>query len=227
MTPAKAPSPRTRVRRLPRRAEYERERIHAILDAGFVGHLAFVQDGQPYAMPMLYARVDDTLYLHGSRLSRVMNEVGAGIPVCFTATLVDGLVLARSAFHHSVNYRSVVVLGRARFVAEEAEKRAALDALVEHIVPGRTSEARGPSASELKATEVLALSCREASAKARTGPPADAARDYALPVWAGEIPLRLTAGAPIPDERCSVAPPEYVDRLAEATPAGVASEGWR
>ena len=145
MTPAKAPSPRTRVRRLPRRAEYERERIHAILDAGFVGHLAFVQDGQPYAMPMLYARVDDTLYLHGSRLSRVMNEVGAGIPVCFTATLVDGLVLARSAFHHSVNYRSVVVLGRARFVAAEAKKRAAIDALVTHVDPALLNAPPAPT----------------------------------------------------------------------------------
>jgi nitroimidazol reductase NimA-like FMN-containing flavoprotein (pyridoxamine 5'-phosphate oxidase superfamily) len=227
MTPIKAPSPRTRVRRLPRRGDYERERIHAILDAGFVAHLAFVQDDQPYAMPMLYARVDDTLYLHGSRLSRLMTAVGGGLPVCFTATLVDGLVLARSAFHHSVNYRSVVVLGRAVLVAEEAEKRAALEALVEHIVPGRTSEARGPSASELKATEVLALSCREASAKARSGPPVDAAKDYSLPVWAGEIPLGLAAGTPAPDDRCAVALPDYVERLVEATPAGVASAGWR
>ena len=213
MKATKTPSPRTRVRRLPRRGDYERERIHAILDAGFVGHLAFVQDDQPYAMPMLYARVGDTLYLHGSRLSRLMNGVGGGIPVCFTTTLVDGLVLARSAFHHSVNYRSVVVLGRARLVVEEAEKRAALDALVEHIVPGRTSDARGPSASELKGTEVAALDCSEASAKVRTGPPVDAAKDYALPVWAGEIPLEVTVGTPVPDERCSVPMPEYVGRM--------------
>jgi nitroimidazol reductase NimA-like FMN-containing flavoprotein (pyridoxamine 5'-phosphate oxidase superfamily) len=213
---ATAPSPRTRVRRHPRRGTYERELVHAILDAGLVGHLAFVQSGQPYSIPMLYGRLDDVLYLHGSPLSRLIKLAGGGIPVCFTATLVDGLVLARSAFHHSVNYRSVVVLGQARIVEDEVEKRTALDALVEHIVPGRTRDARGPSPEELSATEVLALDCAEASAKVRTGPPIDSRKDRALPVWAGEIPLGLSAAAPVADSYCTVDPPDYVRRLVAA-----------
>lgn len=217
-----APSPRTKVRRLGKRARYDRPAIHAILDAGLVGHLAFVAEEQPYAMPMLFARLDDTLYLHGSRLSRLIKAAGAGIPVCFTVTLVDGLVLARSGFHHSVNYRSVTVLGQARLVREEDEKRRALDAIVEHVIPGRTSEARGPNAGELKATEVIALPIDEASAKARVGGPVDAPEDYALPVWAGEVPLRLTAGSPMPDGRCEVPVPDYVARL---TRPAVALEG--
>lgn len=178
--------------------------------------MAFVDDDQPYAIPMLYARRDRTLYLHGSRLSRLLRSTGGGIPVCFTVTLVDGLVLARSGFHHSVNYRSVVVLGRAEIVEGEAAKRLALDTIVDHIVPGRTSEARGPSAKELAATEVLALELDEASAKLRSGGPVDAPEDYALPVWAGEIPLRLSAGVPVPDERCAVGLPGYLERLVAA-----------
>ena len=211
-----APSPRSKVRRLAGRGRYARETIDAILDAGLVGHLAFVRDDQPFAIPMLYVRAGDTLYLHGSRLSRLLKSAGAGIPVCFTVTLLDGLVLARSAFHHSVNYRSVVVLGRAQPVGDEAEKRAALDALVEHVATGRTRDARRPNAKELAATEVLALGLDEASAKFRTGGPADAPDDYELPVWAGEIPLGLRAGTPVTDPRCSVAPPEYVTRLVSA-----------
>ena len=210
---AEAPSPRTKVRRLGGRGRYDEETVNAILDAGLVGHMAFVQDDQPYAIPMLYARSDRTLYLHGSRLSRLLRGAGGGVRVCFTVTLVDGLVLARSGFHHSVNYRSVVVLGRARPVEGEAGKRLALDTLVEHIVPGRTSEARGPSAKELAATAVLALDLDEASAKLRTGGPVDAAEDYALPVWAGEIPLRVKAGDPVPDDRCAVPLPAYLERL--------------
>jgi nitroimidazol reductase NimA-like FMN-containing flavoprotein (pyridoxamine 5'-phosphate oxidase superfamily) len=218
-----APSSRTKVRRLGKRGRYDRATVDAILDAALVGHLAFVAGDQPYAMPMLFARAGDTLYLHGSRLGRLLKTTGAGIPVCFTVTLVDGLVLARSAFHHSVNYRSVVVLGEARAVREEAEKRRALDAIVEHVVPGRTREARGPNAGELKATEVIALAIDEASAKVRTGGPVDAAEDYGLPVWAGEIPLATVAGAPAPDARCAVAVPAYVGRLTRpaAVPAGV------
>ncbi|MEA2146200.1 MAG: uncharacterized protein QOG59_1787, partial [Solirubrobacteraceae bacterium] len=152
-----APSPRSKVRRLAGRGRYDRDTIDSILDSGLVGHLAFVRDDHPFAIPMLYVRADDTLYLHGSRLSRLLKSAGAGIPVCFTVTLLDGLVLARSAFHHSVNYRSVVVLGRARLVEDEAEKRAALDALVEHVAAGRTRDARRPNPKELAATEVIAL----------------------------------------------------------------------
>jgi nitroimidazol reductase NimA-like FMN-containing flavoprotein (pyridoxamine 5'-phosphate oxidase superfamily) len=211
-----APSSRSKVRRLGGRGRYDRETIDAILDAGLVGHLAFARDDQPYAIPMLYVRAGETLYLHGSRLSRLLTSAGAGIPVCFTVTLLDGLVLARSAFHHSVNYRSVVVLGRARPVREEAEKRSALDALVEHVVTGRTRDARRPNAKELAATEVIALGLQEASAKSRSGGPADAPDDYELPVWAGEIPLGLRAGTPVTDPRCTVAPPDYVTRLLSA-----------
>ena len=213
MSKAKAPSPRTKVRRRGGRGRYDQETIHAILDAGLVGHMAFVKDDQPYAIPMLYARRERTLYLHGSPLSRLIKSTSGGIPVCFTVTLLDGLVLARSAFHHSVNYRSVVVLGQVGVVTDEGEKRMALDTLVEHVAPGRTAEARGPSAEELAATEVLALALEEVSAKARTGPPIDAPDDYALPVWAGEIPLAVSAGGPISDPRCSVGPPGYVQRL--------------
>lgn len=213
-----ASSPRTRVRRLGKRGHYDRATIDAILDAGLIGHLAFAVDGQPYALPMLYARAQDTLYLHGSRLSRLLRTAGTGIPVCFTVTLVDGLVLARSAFHHSINYRSAVLLGRAHPVTSEPEKRAALDAIVEHVVCGRTQEARGPNAGELKATEVIALPIDEASAKVRTGGPVDASEDYALPVWAGEVPLQVVAGTPIADERCEVPVPGYLAALTR--PAG-------
>jgi nitroimidazol reductase NimA-like FMN-containing flavoprotein (pyridoxamine 5'-phosphate oxidase superfamily) len=216
MSKAKAPSPRTKVRRRGGRGRYDQETVHSILDAGLVGHLAFVHDEHPYAMPMLYARHERTLYLHGSPLSRLVKSAADGIPVCFTVTLVDGLVLARSAFHHSVNYRSVVVLGRARALEDEAAKRLALDTLVEHVTPGRTSDARGPSDEELAATEVLALELDEASAKLRRGGPVDAPEDYALPVWAGVIPLHVTAGSPVRDERCQVPLPGYVQRLVAA-----------
>jgi nitroimidazol reductase NimA-like FMN-containing flavoprotein (pyridoxamine 5'-phosphate oxidase superfamily) len=204
------PSARTAVRRRAGRGRYDRAAIDAVLDAGFFGHLALVSEGQPYAIPMLYARDGDVIYLHGSPLSRLLGELVEGVPVCLTVTLIDGLVLARSAFHHSVNYRSVVVLGEARPLRAEAAKRAALDALVEQIVPGRTSEARGPSEQELEATEVAVLPITEASVKVRTGPPVDAPEDYALEVWAGELPLTLTPGAPLTDKRCSTEPPAYV-----------------
>jgi nitroimidazol reductase NimA-like FMN-containing flavoprotein (pyridoxamine 5'-phosphate oxidase superfamily) len=216
MPKVKAPSPRTKVRRRAGRGRYDQKTVHAILDAGLVGHLAFAHDGQPYAIPMLYARRERTLYLHGSPLSRLVNKAGGGIPVCFTVTLLDGLVLARSAFHHSVNYRSVVVLGQARVVEDGAAKRQALDTLVEHVAPGRTSDARGPSVAELRATEVLALELDEASAKVRDTGAVDAPEDYALPVWAGVIPLRVAAGAPVRDERCEAPLPAYVERLVAA-----------
>jgi uncharacterized protein len=196
-----APSERTTVRRLPKRAVYDRAAIHAILDEGLVCHVGFVAGGQPFVIPTTYGRVEDRLYVHGSAASRMIREVAGGIPVCVTVTLLDGLVLARSAFHHSMNYRSVVVLGQAREVVEPAEKAAALTAIVDHVVAGRSAESRGPNESELRATRVLCLSLDEASAKVRTGPPLDDEEDYALPHWAGVIPLRLVPQPPVPEPR--------------------------
>jgi uncharacterized protein len=188
---------RTRVRRLPERAAYDRATVHAILDEGFLCHVGFVADGQPYVIPTGYARVGDTVYLHGSTGSRL--GLRPGMDVCVTVTLVDGLVLARSAFHHSMNYRSVMALGRTRAVRDPEEKEAALRALVEHIVPGRSEEVRGADGRELAATAVLALPLDEVSAKVRTGPPKDDDPDYGLPIWAGVLPLALTPGAPVAD----------------------------
>jgi nitroimidazol reductase NimA-like FMN-containing flavoprotein (pyridoxamine 5'-phosphate oxidase superfamily) len=188
---------RTRVRRLPERAAYDRATVHAILDEGFLCHLGFVVDGQPYVIPTGYARVGDTVFLHGSTGSRL--GLRPGMDVCVTVTLVDGLVLARSAFHHSMNYRSVMAIGRTRPVTDPGEKEVALRALVEHIVPGRSDEVRGGDLRELAATAVLALPLAEVSAKVRTGPPQDDESDYALPIWAGVLPLALTAGEPAPD----------------------------
>ena len=180
---------------------YERERIDAILDEAISCHVGFVNDGQPLVIPMIHARSGDLLYLHGSPASRLLRELGGAIDVCVTATLVDGLVLARSVYKHSLNYRSVVVLGRARKVVEREEKLTALAAIVEHVVPGRSREARPPSDNELAGTEVLAVEIGEASAKVRTGPPKDFDADLALPVWAGVIPLTTVAGKPVSDER--------------------------
>ena len=188
---------RTRVRRLPERAAYDRATVHAILDEGFLCHLGFVVDGQPYVIPTGYARVGDTVFLHGSTGSRL--GLRPGMDVCVTVTLVDGLVLARSAFHHSMNYRSVMAIGRTRPVTDPGEKEAALRALVEHIVPGRSDEVRGGDSRELAATAVLALPLAEVSAKVRTGPPKDDEPDYALPIWARVLPLALTPGEPAPD----------------------------
>jgi uncharacterized protein len=201
---------RVTVRRRAGRGAYDRETIDAILDEGFVGHMAFVADGQPYTVPMLYARGEGELLLHGSPMSRLVRAAASGIPVCFTVTLIDGIVFARSAFHHSVNYRSVVVLGTARAIADREEKHAALRLIVENVAPGRSDDARGPSEKELAATEVLALAIQEVSAKVRSGPPADAAEDYDLPVWAGELPLKLVPGEPLPDGRCAAPEPAYL-----------------
>jgi hypothetical protein len=189
------------VKRLPKRGAYERATIDAILDEALVCHVGFVADGQPYVIPTIHGRRGDRLYVHGSAASRMLNSMSDGIPVCVSVTLVDGLVLARSAFHHSMNYRSVVVLGTAEPVEDEAEKMAALEAIVEHVLPGRWAEARPPNALEMKATLVLRLPIEEASAKLRTGPPIDDEEDYALPIWAGVIPLKLTPSAPIADAR--------------------------
>ena len=197
----------TIVRRHPERADYEREAIDAILDEGLVGHLGFVAGEQPYVIPMLYARAGDTLYLHGAPASRLLGRLAEAAPFCFTITLLDGLVLARSAFHHSLNYRSVVVVGEGRAVTDPVEKLRALEALVEHVLPGRSAEVRGPSEAELKVTEVIALALDHASAKVRTGPPVDSRSDLSLPVWAGELPLGLEVGDPIPDPGCSAPEP--------------------
>jgi uncharacterized protein len=191
------PTERTRVRRLPERAVYDRATVHAILDEGFICHVGFVAGGQPYVIPTGYARVGETLYLHGSTGSRL--GLLPGMDVCVTVTLVDGLVLARSAFHHSMNYRSVMAVGRTRPVADLEEKEAALRAVVEHIVPGRSDEVRGGDRRELSATAVLALPLDEVSAKVRTGPPKDDDPDYDLPIWAGVLPLALTPADPVPD----------------------------
>jgi len=198
---AKPPSSRSAVRRLPERANYERDVIDAILAEGLVCHVGFAVDDQPYVIPMVYGRLDDTLYLHGSSASRLIRTLGGSVPAAVTVTLLDGLVLARSAFHHSMNYRSVVILGTARLVDDAEERLRALRTIVEHVVPGRWDEARKPNAKELAQTFVLALPLDEASAKRRSGPPADDEEDYALDVWAGEVPLPVVPGAPHPDPR--------------------------
>jgi nitroimidazol reductase NimA-like FMN-containing flavoprotein (pyridoxamine 5'-phosphate oxidase superfamily) len=195
------PSDRARVRRAPARADYDRATIDAILDEALVAHVGFAVDGQPYVIPTLHARIGDEVYLHGSAASRMVTLLGAGVPACLTVTLLDGLVLARSAFHHSMNYRSVVVLGRARLVEGADERAAALEAFTERLVPGRWDEVRPPTRQELKGTRVLALALDEASAKVRDGGPVDDEEDYALDAWAGVVPLRLTRGEPAPDPR--------------------------
>jgi nitroimidazol reductase NimA-like FMN-containing flavoprotein (pyridoxamine 5'-phosphate oxidase superfamily) len=195
------PTGRTQVKRLPKRGVYDQAQVHAILDEGFICHVGFVADGQPYVIPTGFARSGGRLYIHGSAASRMLRALGQGAPLCVTVTLVDGLVLARSAFHHSMNYRSVVVLGQARVVDDPEEKTAALARFTDHIVPGRWDEVRQPTEQELKSTTVLALDLDEVSAKIRTGGPIDDEEDYALPVWAGVVPLRIEAGDPVPDTR--------------------------
>lgn len=200
------------MRRLPDRARYDRETIHAILDEGLVCHVGFVDGGQPFVIPSAYARVGDRLVVHGSAASRMVKALASGAPACVTVTLLDGLVLARSGFHHSMNFRSVVVVGTATEVTDPAEKRRALDAIVEHVVPGRVGSVRPPSENELRATRVVALPLDEASAKVRTGPPKDDEADYALAVWAGELPLRLEPLEPVADPRLGpgITPPPEV-----------------
>jgi nitroimidazol reductase NimA-like FMN-containing flavoprotein (pyridoxamine 5'-phosphate oxidase superfamily) len=195
------PTQRTQVKRLPDRGAYDSETVFKILDEGLICHVGFSVDGQPYVIPTGYARVEDTLYIHGSAASRMLRTLAEGVQVCVTVTLLDGLVLARSAFHHSMNYRSVVMLGRATLVSDPAEKIKALEAFTEHIVRGRWNDVRLPTESELKATTVLALPLAEVSAKIRTGPPKDDAEDYGLPIWAGVVPLVITQAAPIADPR--------------------------
>ena len=205
------PTGRTKVRRLPNRSNYDRDVIYDILDEGLVCHVGFAIKEQPYVIPTAYARVGDQLYIHGSPLSRMIRSLSSGIEVCLTVTLLDGLVLARSAFHHSMNYRSVVMLGTATVVLELDQKMAALQAFSEHIVPGRWQEVRQPNLKELEATVVLSLPLIEASAKVRTGHPSDDKEDYLLPVWAGEIPLRMIADSPINDDSLltGIVQPDY------------------
>jgi len=210
-----APSPRTRVKRVHERAAYDRETIDAILDAALVCHLGFERDGQPYVIPTLHARIGDLLYVHGSSASRTVRALEEGIPVCATVTLVDGIVLARSVFEHSMNYRSVVVLGTATAVTDPDEKYAALEAFTERLLPGRWADARPPTRKELKATGVLSLPLDEASAKVRTGGPEDGdTPDADLDVWAGHIPLVVMALPPVPadDLRPGIPLPTYAKR---------------
>jgi uncharacterized protein len=213
-----APSKRTQVNRLPKRGDYSKETIHAILDAGFLCHVGFVVDGQPFVIPTGYGRDGDTLYIHGSAASRMLRNLDKGIDACITVTLLDGIVLARAAFHHSMNYRSVVMLGTATLVEETEAKLEALRIISEQIVPGRWKDARAPNAQEMKATSVLAMPIDEASAKIRKGPPVDDEEDYALDIWAGVVPLTVKAGTPLPDPRLIAAaqsPPEYVLHYGE------------
>jgi uncharacterized protein len=202
---------RTNLKRLPKRGHYDHDTVYRILDEGFICHIGFVVDGQAFVIPTGYARVDDKLYIHGSQASRMLRTLSNGVDACVTVTLVDGLVLARSAFHHSVNYRSVVVFGRAMIIEDREEKLAALFAFSEQVVPGRWNDVRQPTESELKQTTVLCLPLSEVSAKVRTGPPIDDEEDYELPMWAGVIPLKLVAGEPVNDPRLpeGVEVPEY------------------
>jgi hypothetical protein len=203
---------RTNLRRLPNRGVYDRELVYQILDEGFVCHVGFAVKGHPFVIPTGYARVEDRLYIHGSQASRMLRTLTHGIDVCVTVTLLDGLVLARSAFHHSMNYRSVVVFGHASPSDEPEEKLRVLRAFSEHVIPGRWDDVRSPNDQELKATTVLSLPLAEVSAKVRTGPPLDEEQDYELPIWAGVIPLRLTADAPIADPllKPESKPPRYL-----------------
>jgi nitroimidazol reductase NimA-like FMN-containing flavoprotein (pyridoxamine 5'-phosphate oxidase superfamily) len=202
---------RSTVKRLPARGAYDRAIIHQILDAALVCHLGFVVDGQPFVIPTTYVRVGDTIYVHGSPASRMLQTLERGAQACVTVTLVDGLVLARSAFHHSINYRSVVVFGTGVLVSDPEEKLRVLKALTDHLIPGRWQEVRQPNSQELKRTLVLAIPIDEASAKVRVGPPLDDEEDYHMNIWAGVVPLILTAEVPVPDPRLAagIKAPEY------------------
>jgi uncharacterized protein len=209
-----APTSRTRVKRLPDRGKYDRETVFAILDTGLVCHVGYNIDGRPYVTPTAHWRQGDHLYWHGSSASRMLRAQAAGIPVCVTVTHLDGLVLARSGFHHSLNYRSVMAIGNAELVEDMTEKLGAMRAFVERVVPGRWAQIREPTAQELKATSVLRLHMKEVSAKVRTGPPKDDEEDYSLPVWAGVVPVSVALGSPEPDPRLTA---------RDATPPNVAS----
>lgn len=225
---ARPPSARVTIKRMPERAVYERAAIDAILDEGLICHLGFVTERQPWVIPTIYARDGGRLLIHGSTAGRTLRAVQGGIPVCVTVTLLDGLVLARSAYHHSMNYRSVVIVGTATEIVEREAKLAAMRSLVEHVVPGRWNDVRGPSEQELRATMVLSIPTAEASAKVRVGPPGDAEEDYALETWAGVIPLTLEAHPPMADPRlpAGIAPPNYA-RFYRRVPAGNGKQAGR
>lgn len=210
---------RTRLRRLPSRGSHELATIHDILDEAFLAHVGFQVKGQPFVIPTLYGRDEEKLYLHGSAASRMLRELKGGVPACVTVTLVDGLVLARSAFHHSMNYRSVVAFGIARKIEDAEEKTRALRVISEHLIAGRWNDVRGPSEKELKATAVLEFSIEEASAKVRQGPPLDEEEDYGLPVWAGIIPVQLETKTAIPDPRMAdgIPVPEYIEKYRQGS----------
>jgi uncharacterized protein len=204
---------RSQLRRIPVRGSHEPETIYTILDSGFLAHVGFVTSGQPFVIPTLYGRENDMLYLHGSAASRMLHELETGLPACVTVTLVDALVLARSAFHHSMNYRSVVAFGTAHKIDDPEQKIHGLRVISEHLLPGRWNDVRGPSEKELKATSVLGFSIKEASAKIRQGPPLDDEEDYLLPVWAGLLPLSLERKPAVPDPRLlqDVSLPSYLE----------------
>jgi len=205
------PTERTTLHRRPTRGSYDVATVHAILDEALICHVGFEVEGQPYVLPTTHARIGDQLYIHGAAGGRFLRSVKGGIPVCVTVTLIDALVLARSAFHHSMNYRSVVLLGRATQITDPVLKKKAFDALIEHVVPGRSAQVRGANEQELKATSVLALPIVEASAKIRTGQPIDDEEDYAVPCWAGLVPVSVEARAPIADPKLTpgvAVPPE-------------------
>src|SRR6266540_87661 len=207
---------RNRIKRLPKRGHYDRETIHRILDEALICHVAFVEERQPYVIPTNFARLEDRIVLHGAKASRLLKHIEAGHPICVEATIVDGLVLARSVFHHSMNYRSVIVFGKGQLIQDEQEKLAALQAVTEHLIPGRWREARLPNRKELNATSVVSIKIDEASAKVRVGPPVDEEEDYALPVWAGVLPLQETPLLPVRDEVQSenIPLPDYVARYS-------------
>src|ERR1700689_3020494 len=210
MSQPSMPTARTRVVREAERAAYDRETVYQILDEGFLCHVGFAVEGQPWVIPTSYGREGDNLYIHGSAASRMLRQMKDGGAVCVTVTLLDGLVLARSIFNHSMNYRSLVILGKATLVDDPAEKIEALRRLSEHIIPGRWADSRQPNERELKATSVLRLPIEEFSAKVRVGPAVDDEEDYSFPTWAGVIPLEMTVGAAIRDERCQQEMPAYL-----------------
>lgn len=216
MSETQMPTPRTRVAREAHRGVYDRETAYRILDEGFLCHVGFVVDGQPFVIPTSYGRKGDSLYIHGSVASRMLRQLKDSVPVCLTVTLVDGLVLARSVFNHSMNYRSVVILGKAALVEDPREKLAALLTISEHIIPGRWADARQPNERELKQTSVLRLPIDEFSSKVRTGPPIDDEDDYSFPTWAGVLPLKMEPRPPIPDPKLDPQRevPEYVEHYS-------------
>lgn len=214
------PTERTTLKRLPKRGDYDHATVYQILDEAFICHVGFIADDKPVVIPTSYARIGDDLYIHGSAASRMLRSLEEGIDACVTVTLIDGLVLARSAFHHSINYRSIVIFGTAKVVDDPDEKIKALHAFTDHVVPDRWEEVRPPTESELQATLVLKLPIVEVSAKVRTGPPIDDEEDYELSVWAGVVPLKLTAGAPIGDSRLQdgIDAPDYARNYARPGP---------